>query len=112
MIYLPCLTSEEHTEGHEFTSNHNINEAYLPEVGAEEGKLPNPSGLVLDAFCEDFGNKVKAVTKPMDKLDYLLMDEGIMPKAQPLDVLIIKSSKDSSVLCGMDIYHPGFWTKL
>ena len=39
MMHLQCLIGEEHTEGHGFTSNHNINEVYLPEVGAEEGKL-------------------------------------------------------------------------
>ena len=90
MIHLPCLTGEEHTEGHKFTSNHNINEAYLPEVGAEEGKLLNPSGLVLDAFCEHFDNKVKVVTEPMDKLDCILMDRGIIQKDQLLDVPINK----------------------
>ena len=54
------------------------------------GKLVDESGLVLDAFAGNFDNKVKAVTEPNDKLSWLMMDGGITPKAQPLDVLINK----------------------
>ena len=70
-----------------------LNEVYFPEVGAVDGELQHPCGLVLDAFRGHFDQKVKAVTDPMDLLDWLLLDGGITPKAQPLDVLINKVSK-------------------
>ena len=109
----PSRAGEDQTDGRGFTSNHNINAVCLPEVGAEESKLLNSSGLVSDAFCEHFDNTVKVVTEPMDTLDCLLMDGCIVLKAQSLDVLIDKVFiKDYSVLCDMDIYHPGFWIKL
>ena len=36
---------------------------------------------------------MKDVTEPMEKLDWLLMDGGITPNAQPLDLLINKVFK-------------------
>ena len=71
-----------------------LDEVYFPEVGLDaDGELLNNSGLVLDAFRGHYVKEVKAVTEPMEKLDWLLMDGGITPKAQPLDVLINKLFK-------------------
>ena len=55
--------------------------------------LDKPAGLVLDAFRGHFDKKVKAVTEIIEELSWLLMDGGITPVAQPLDVLINKVFK-------------------
>ena len=70
-----------------------LDKVYFPEIGAVDGELQEPCGLVLDAFRGHFDKKVKAVTEPMKLLSWLLMDGGITPKAQPLDVLINKVFK-------------------
>ena len=72
-----------------------LDEVYFPEVGLDaDGELLNNSGLVLYAFRGHYVKEVKAVTEPMEKLDWLLMDGGITPNAQPLDLLINKVFKD------------------
>ena len=48
---------------------------------------------MLDSFRGHTDQKVKAVTLPMEELHWLVMDGGITPKAQPLDVLINKIFK-------------------
>ena len=53
-----------------------------------------PSGLLLDAFRVHYEKCVKEYTEPMEIRDSLIMDDGITSKAQPLDVLINKVSKD------------------
>ena len=71
-----------------------LNKVYFPEVGGVvAGDLKEPCGLLLDAFRGHHDQKVKDVTEPMENLDWLLMDGGITPKAQPLDVLINKIFK-------------------
>ena len=71
-----------------------LDEVYFPEVGLDaDGELLNKSGLVIDAFRGHYAKEVKAVTDPMEKLYWLLMDGGITPKAQPLGVLINKVFK-------------------
>ena len=67
-----------------------LEKVFFPEVGAVNGNLVDESGLVLDAFARHFDNKVKAVTEPNNKLSWVMMDGGITPKAQPLDVLVNK----------------------
>ncbi len=61
---------------------------FTPEVGAVDEELVAKSGLVLDAFKGDFDKKANAFTKSMDKLAWLLLNQGITPKARPLHVLI------------------------
>ena len=62
-----------------------------PEMGISEDGVPDqPTGLLLDAYISHFDKRVKAVTEPMKKLYWLLMDGGTTPKGQPLDVLINK----------------------
>ena len=71
-----------------------LDEVYFPEVGLDaDGELLKKYGIVLDAFSGHYTKEVKAVTEPMEKLDWLLMDGGITPKAQPLDILIKKVFK-------------------
>jgi len=70
-----------------------LDEVFLPEVGVVDGCLPEPSSLVLDAFRGHSDKKVKAVTEPMENLDWHMMDGGITPKAQPLDVMVNKIFK-------------------
>ena len=67
-----------------------LEKVFFPEVRAVNGNIVDESGLVLDAFTGHFENKFKAVTEPNDKLSWLMMNGGITPKAQPLDVLINK----------------------
>ena len=67
-----------------------LEKVFFPEVRDVNGNLVDESGLVLDAFARHFDNKVKAITEPTDKLSWLMMDGGITPKVQPLDVLIKK----------------------
>ena len=67
-----------------------LEKVFFPEVGAVNGNLVDESRLVLDAFAGNFDNKFKAVTEPNDKLSWLMMDGGITPKSQSLDVLISK----------------------
>ena len=57
-------------------------------------ELVDESGLVLDAFRGHFDKNVKAFTKPMEKLCWLLLDRGITPNSEPLDVFINKVFKD------------------
>ena len=59
----------------------------------EDGTLKETVGLVLDAFRGHFGNKVNAHNANHPLLKWLMMDGGIIPKAQPLDVLINKVFK-------------------
>ena len=59
----------------------------------EDGTLKEPVGLVLDAFQGHFDKKVKARNANHPLLKWLMMDGGITPKAQPLDVLINKCFK-------------------
>ena len=63
----------------------------------EDGTLEEPVGLVLDAFRGHFDKKVKAHNANHPLLKWLMMDGVITPKAQPLDVLIKKNSRDYSV---------------
>ena len=70
-----------------------LHKVFFPAVRAVNGVLDKPAGLVLDAFREHFDKKVKAVTEPIQELLWLLMDGGITPVAQPLDVLINKVFK-------------------
>ena len=79
-----------------------LDNVFLPAVGADavpklthpsQVKLKKPAGLVLDAFRGHFDQKVKVVTEPNELLDWLLMDGGITPKGQPLDVLLNKVFK-------------------
>ena len=67
-----------------------LEKVFFPEVGDVNGNLVDESGLVLDDFAGHFDNKVKAVTEPNNKISWIMMDGGITPKAQPLDVLINK----------------------
>ena len=59
----------------------------------EDGTLKEPVGLVLDAFRDHFDNKVKTHNANHPLLKWIIMDGGITPKAQPLDVLINKVFK-------------------
>lgn len=71
-----------------------LDKVFFPAMGAEDRELKEPAGLLLDAFRGHFAEEVKEVTEPMkDMLSWLLMDGGITPKAQPLDVLINKVFK-------------------
>ena len=70
-----------------------LHEVYFPAVGAEDGTLVESCGLLLDAFRGHFASNVKEVTEKLDNLTWLMMDGGITPKAQPLDVLINKIFK-------------------
>ena len=63
----------------------------------EDGTLKESVGLVLDAFRDHFDKKVKARNTNHPFLKWLMMDGGITPKAQPIDVLMNKFSRDSSV---------------
>ena len=54
----------------------------------EDGTLKEPVGLVLDAFRGHFDKKVKAHNANHPFLKWLMIDCGIPPKSQPLDVLI------------------------
>jgi hypothetical protein len=70
-----------------------LDNVYLPEVGALERDPTLPCALLLDAYKSHYAAEVKAITEPMELLNWLLMDGGITPKAQPLDVLINKVLK-------------------
>jgi hypothetical protein len=70
-----------------------LDEVFFPHIGANDRDLQEPAGLVLDAFRGHYAKEVKAVTVPMTQLSWLIMDGGITPKAQPLDVLINKVFK-------------------
>ena len=59
----------------------------------EDVTLEEPIGLVLDAFRGNFDKKVKAQNANHPLLKWLMMDGGITPKSQPLDVLINKVFK-------------------
>ena len=59
----------------------------------EDGTLKEPVGLVIDAFQGHFDKKVKAHNVNHPLIKWLVMDGGITPKAQPLDVLINKIFK-------------------
>ena len=59
----------------------------------EDGTLKETVGLVLDAFRGHFDKKFKAHNANNPLLKWLMMDGGITPKAQPLDVLINKVFK-------------------
>ena len=48
---------------------------------------------MLDAFLGNFDNKVKAHNANHPLLKWLMMDGGITPKAQPIDVIIKKFFK-------------------
>ena len=68
-------------------------QVFSPEVGVEDGTMKEPVGLVLDAFQDHFDKKIKAHNANHPLLKFLMMDGGITPKAQPLDVLINKVFK-------------------
>ena len=74
-----------------------LKEVFFPEVGVEDGTLKEPVGLVLDAFRGQFDKKVKAHNANHPLLKWLIMDGGITPKSQPLDIIINKFSRDFSV---------------
>ena len=59
----------------------------------EDGTLKDPVRLVLDAFRGHFDKKVKAHNANHPLLKWLMMDGGITPNAQPLDILINKFFK-------------------
>ena len=59
----------------------------------EDGTQKEPVRLVLDAFQGHFYKKVKAHNANHPLLKWLMMDGGITPKAQPLDVIINKFFK-------------------
>ena len=61
----------------------------------EDGTLKEPGGLVLDAFQGNIDKKVKANNANHPLLKWLMMDGGITPKAQPLDVPINKVFKSA-----------------
>ena len=63
----------------------------------ENGTQKEPVGLVLDAFRGNFYKKFKARNANHSLPKWIMMYGGITPKAQPLDVLINKFSRDSSV---------------
>ena len=65
-----------------------LKELFFPEVGVEDGTLEEPVWLVLDAFWVHFDKKVKARNANHPLLKWIMMDGGITPKAQPLDILI------------------------
>ena len=58
-----------------------------------DGTLKEPIGLLLDAFRGHFDKKVKAHNANHPFLKWLMMDGGITPKDQPLDILINKVFK-------------------
>lgn len=70
-----------------------LDNVFFPAMGAEDRDLQEPAGLLLDAFRGHHAEEVKEVTEPLELLSWLLMDGGITPKAQPLDVLINKVLK-------------------
>ncbi len=70
-----------------------LKNVFFPEVGAVDGELQHAAGLVLDAFSGHHKQEVKDYTGKHDQLKWLLMDGGITPKCQPLDVLINKIFK-------------------
>ena len=59
----------------------------------EDVTLKEPVGLVLDAFRGNFDNKVKAHNANHTFLKWLIVDGGITPKAQPLEIIINKVFK-------------------
>ena len=65
-----------------------LDEVYNEEVNAVGGKHVEPSGLLLDAFRGHYSKEVKARNATDPNLHWLMMDGGITPKCQPLDVLI------------------------
>ena len=59
----------------------------------EDVTLKEPVRLVLDAFRGHFDKKVKTHNANHPFLKWLMMDGGITPKSQPLDVIINKVIK-------------------
>ena len=59
----------------------------------EYGTLKEPIGLVVDSFRGHFYKKVKTHNVNHQLIKWIMMDGGITPKAQPLDVLINKVFK-------------------
>lgn len=70
-----------------------MKEVLFPWVGAVDGQLQRVTGLLCDAFSGHFAQEVKDHNAQHDLLNWLMMDGGITPKAQPLDVLINKIFK-------------------
>ena len=65
----------------------------IENIAGDDATLKEPVGLVLDAFWGHFENKVKAHNANHPLLKWLMVDGGITPKSQPLDVLINKVFK-------------------
>ena len=59
----------------------------------EDDTQKEPVRLVLDAFWGHFYKKVKAHNANHPLLKWVMVDGGIPPKAQPLDLLINKVFK-------------------
>ena len=70
-----------------------LNNVFFPEVGATDGQLDEGAGGLCDAFSGHFAAPVKAFTAQHEHLKWLMMDGGITPKSQPLDVLVNKIVK-------------------
>ena len=70
-----------------------LKNVFFPEVGAVEGELDEEAGLLCDCFSGHFAWPVKEFTAKHESLKWLMMDGGITPKSQPLDVLVNKIMK-------------------
>ena len=70
-----------------------LKNVFFPEVGAVEGELDEEAGLLCDCFSDHFAKPVKEFTAKHESLKWLMMDGGITPKSQPLDVLVNKIMK-------------------
>ena len=66
---------------------------FFPEVGAVDGELDEAAGVLCDAFSGHFARVVKDFNSRHELLKWLMMDGGITPKSQPLDVLVNKVVK-------------------
>ena len=67
----------------------------IEKIAGDDSRMAwiEPIGLVLDAFRGHFDKKVEAHNANHPLLKWLMMDDGITPKAQPLDILINKFFK-------------------
>ena len=73
-----------------------LENVFFPEVEAADGELQDPAGILCDAFSGHFAQEVKDFTSHHDMLKWLMIDGGITPKSQPLELLVNKVCKGFS----------------
>lgn len=69
---------------------HNV---LMPELGDEDVEFTERTGVLCDAFKGHYADEVKEHNAKHENLEWLMMDGGITPKCQPLDVLVNKVFK-------------------